>query len=84
MSAFDFPDNSPIADSRGMVLPGWVQWIARIHRIALSEIQAGTTANRPVSGLWIGRRYMDTTLGKPVFVKSLGPTVWVDGAGTVA
>jgi hypothetical protein len=44
---------------------------------------SGTTANRPTTNLFIGRPYFDTTLGKPIAIKSLGPTVWVDGVGTV-
>jgi hypothetical protein len=39
--------------------------------IALS----GTTASRPNSGfLYIGLQYFDTTLGKPVYAKTLGTT----------
>lgn len=44
--------------------------------------QKGTTAQRPTTQLQIGDFYFDTTLGKPIWIKSLGPTVWVDGAGT--
>jgi hypothetical protein len=46
--------------------------------------QSGVTANRPDKVLWIGRRYFDTTLGKPVYLKSINPSVWVDGVGTVS
>jgi hypothetical protein len=62
----------------------WVQWFARLGVAFGANVESGTTANRPTGGLWIGRRYFDTTLGKPVYVKSLGPVVWVDGAGTVS
>lgn len=43
---------------------------------------SGLTATRPTGGLYVGRQYFDTTLGKPVFIKSLSPAVWVDAAGT--
>lgn len=65
-------------------LKPWAQWFTRVGARLAAVEQSGTTAQRPVTGLWIGRRYFDTTLGKPVYVKSLGPTVWVDGAGTTS
>lgn len=40
---------------------------------------SGTTANRPTS-VTAGQEYFDTTLGKPVWLKSVG--VWVDATGT--
>ena len=46
-----------------------------------STESSGATANRPTT-VEVGTRYFDTTLGKPVWVKSTGPTVWVDAAGT--
>lgn len=42
----------------------------------------GTTAARPTdAGLYF--RYFDTTLGKPVFLKTQ-PSGWVDATGTAA
>lgn len=67
------PDNPP-------TLP----WFEQLARIVNAGVSSGTTANRPTSLLWAGRFYWDTDLGKPVFVKSISPTVWVDGAGTVS
>lgn len=40
----------------------------------------GTTAQRPVSPS-INQQYFDTTLGEPIWCKSLGPVVWVNAAG---
>lgn len=45
-------------------------------------IQSGTTAQRPVPIL-IGQAYFDTDLGKQINAKTLNPTLWVDGIGTV-
>jgi hypothetical protein len=87
--SFGLPDNSPIADPSGKVDISWLQWFSRVSAIVNANQQAGTTANRPVRGNWIGRRYFDTTLGKPVFVRSVDTTVsppvttWVDGAGGI-
>lgn len=61
----------------------FIQWVARIHAICTANRQSGVTADRPVSLLWIGRRYYDTTLNKPVYVSAVKPSVWRDAAGTV-
>jgi hypothetical protein len=42
---------------------------------------ANTTANRPTTNLYIGRRYFDTSLGKPIWLKQTSPAVWVDATG---
>ena len=81
---FDFPSNSAIVDDGQMMTPPWGGWFSRIHDICASAQQSGATADRPTAVLWIGRRFFDSTLGKPVYVKSVRPTVWVDGVGTVS
>jgi hypothetical protein len=43
---------------------------------------SGTTTNRPVTNLYVGLPYFDSTLGKPVYCKSINPIVWVDAMGT--
>jgi hypothetical protein len=84
VSGFDYPDGTPLAEPSGVPRSAWNNWFSRVHTIAISAQQSGTTANRPDSVLWIGRRYFDTTLGKPVYVKSVKPAVWVDGVGVVS
>lgn len=43
---------------------------------------SGTTAARPTDAT-VGFLYFDTTLGKPVFLKT-APSTWVDAAGVTA
>lgn len=82
--SFEYPSNSPLVDPQtGKATDEWNAWFSRTHMIVSSLQQSGTTANRPVSHLWIGRQYFDETLGKPVYLKAVRPSVWVDGAGTV-
>ena len=38
-----------------------------------------TTANRPIDFI-VGQQYFDTTLGKPIWLKT-SPSVWVDSTG---
>ncbi len=80
--ALSLPDNSPIAGSE-RVTNSWLQWFSRVNAFVNAGQQSGATADRPTTGLWIGRMYYDTTLGYPVFVHSVGPPVWHNGAGAV-
>lgn len=59
----------------------WLQWFSRAHSILQAAQQSGTTAQRPTTVLWVGRRYFDTTLGQPIWVQSVKPTVWCDATG---
>lgn len=80
---FDAPLNEPVTAPGFITLPRWAQWLTRVNAIANANVDYGTTTQRPTSGLWIGRRYYDTTLGFPVYVDSVKPTVWHDAAGNV-
>jgi hypothetical protein len=43
--------------------------------------ESGATTERP-NMVVIGTRFFDTTLNKPIWVKSISPITWVDSAGT--
>jgi hypothetical protein len=81
--SFELPSNDPIVDDKRMAFRTWMQWLSSAHNIILSVQQSGPTAERPVSMLWIGRQFYDTTLNKPVYVQAVKPTVWRDAAGTI-
>lgn len=83
MSGWELPSNTAVISDDGQTNRQWLQWFDRVHSVASAQQQAGPTAARPTSRLWIGRQFFDTTLGLPVYVKSVNPAVWVDGAGTV-
>lgn len=47
-----------------------------------ADTPTGTTTNRPRGAdLRTGRRYFDTTIGKPIWFNG---TIWVDSTGTAA
>lgn len=77
---FASPDGK-LVDDNGNAVVTFAVWITRIQAIASSLQQSGTTANRPTSVLWIGRRYFDTTLGIPIWVQSVAPVVWCNATG---
>lgn len=59
---------------------GWQEFFANAYLILFSVQQSGTTTNRPIQRLWVGRRYFDTTLGIPIWYNG---TAWVNASGGV-
>lgn len=78
---FELPSNTAVLAQDGQTNRQWLQWFDRVHSIASAQQQAGPTAARPVTRLWVGRQYFDTDLGRVVYVKSVNPAVWVDATG---
>ena len=48
-----------------------------------SFLPSGSTSGRP-EDVVVGSSYFDETLGKPIWVKSIDPIVWVDASGSTA
>ena len=61
----------------------WEAVFTRWQSIIAADQQSGATADRPTEGLWIGRRFYDTTLNKPIYVSAVKTTVWRDASGAV-
>jgi hypothetical protein len=57
----------------------WSNWFSQAFLILQASSQSGTTADRPTKGLYVGRTYFDTTIGKPIWYEGPG---WVDATGT--
>ena len=80
-NSFDFPGAVALVDDNALPTKSWVQVFQRWQTIIQSLQESGTTARRPTNLLWIGRRYFDTTLGTPVWLQSVKPSVWVTYGG---
>ena len=79
------PFNSPLIGEDGKPTKSGSEWLNLIWLAANSVTESGTTAQRPTTNLWIGRVYMDTTLGMPIWVSAVTPSiVWVDATGASA
>jgi hypothetical protein len=86
MALINTPPNSAVD---GMNMDGnltppvkeWRNFFVAVFNICNALTLSGTTAQRPTSFLFVGRTYFDTTLGIPIWIQSLGPTVWIDAAG---
>jgi hypothetical protein len=83
MANFDLPSNNPVANEDGIASMPWLSWFQRIHSICTAMQQSGVTADRPTSLLWIGRRYYDETINKPVYLRAIRPNVWRDAMGNI-
>jgi hypothetical protein len=64
--------------------PAWSGWFSTLQKIVQATSSSGTTAQRPTTSLYVGQFWFDTTLGLPVWVKTLSPVVWVTAAGVPA
>lgn len=83
MSVSPLPTTKRISTDSHGTLSQWYQvWFASLQQYVSALGSNNTTANRPTS-VYIGYMYIDTTLGKPIWVKSLNPTVWIDATGGV-
>jgi hypothetical protein len=62
----------------------WYQsWFSSVQYYLAALGNSGLTAARPTTKLYIGYPYFDTTLGKPIWCKTVNPVVWVDATGAV-
>jgi len=84
-------NNAPIRDSlpvettagglmRALWGTSWTNWFALAASLLQDIQRTGTTANRPTTGLYIGKFYFDTTLGHAIHYDGAD---WVDGQGNV-
>ena len=79
---FDFPSNASLIDDSGNITSPWMDVFSRWHNLITDGISSGTTAQRPIERLYVGRFYYDETLNKPIWFRAL-PNVWRDAAGAI-
>lgn len=79
---FDTPGDAVVEDD-GQPTRSWNSFFTKVRNWITADSQYGTTAQRPTIGLQPGNKYFDSTLGFPVYVKSVNPVVWVRYDGTV-
>ena len=67
------------------VNPDWAILFSALQKTALALSRNGLTADRPTStmpGRFVGMPFLDLTIGKPIWLKSVAPDVWIDATGT--
>lgn len=75
------PMDSPVQDTNGNISAAWTTWIQQAYFVLKSVESAGPTEKRPLKNLWVGMYHFDTTLGIPIYLKTLNPIVWVNASG---
>jgi hypothetical protein len=83
------PTDPRIANTQGQMTPVYQSFFSSVHNWLGPVGLSGPTSARPSSSgssnvfLYVGLEYFDSTLGYPVWIKQLNPTVWVNGSGSV-
>jgi len=70
--------NQPPSSAVDINNPEWRNFFLAAYNVCNGVTQSGLTSERPREFLYTGRMFFDTTLGKPIFYKTIG---WVDSAG---
>ena len=73
------PLTQPLSEP-GAIPRAWAVWFTNLW--VRTNDASGPTAERPIKDLFVGRQYYDTTLNKPIWLRSVRPTVWKDATGT--
>lgn len=63
----------------GPVPRAWAVWLTNLW--VQTNIVSGITADRPTKDLFVGKQYYDTTLNKPIWLRSVRPNIWKDSLG---
>ena len=64
--------------------PTLVPLLSGLQMTAFASTRNGSTSARPTNemlGRYIGMPFLDMTLGKPIFLLSINPDVWIDATG---
>lgn len=76
-------------DGDGKILglkPQWAQFFNALQGVTYSASRSGASTSRPTSSMpwrYAGMPFFDTSLGKPIYLKTASSDVWVDATGSV-
>ena len=73
-------DDLPVAGDLARWTEPWRNWFSQVRLVCFAQQESGTTANRPTKNLYIGRRFFDTTLNRPIWYTG---TNWIRADGVV-
>jgi len=77
------PTQSPLDTKGDSITSIWENWMTMAYTVLFGLTLSGSTLGRPTQNLWVGQMYFDTTLNKPIWIKTIQPVVWIDATGTV-
>ena len=73
------PAQATVVDKNQNLTQAWSMFLINLVAVLTklnSSAQAGPTTARPTLNLFVGMTYYDTTIGAPIVIVSLAPTVW--------
>lgn len=72
----------PMFDAHGNFTPSWQGWFSQAQTILTDCSNSGPTTARPTQTQYVGKKFFDTTLGIPIWMKTPGSSpVWVNASG---
>lgn len=83
MALISQPPNTSVDQSTAADLninQSWGAFFSQVFVVLVALTQSGTTAQRPVKLLFVGRTYFDTTLNRPIWYTG---TNWIRADGVV-
>lgn len=78
------PNKNKVQDENGNVDSAWQSFFSDVYDAVVSLQNTGPTTKRPTTALFIGMSFFDSTLNKPIWLRSARPNVWVTADGLVA
>lgn len=78
--SFEKPPLTQPLSEPGAIPRAWAVWFTNLW--VRTNMTSGPTSERPTKDLYVGKEYIDQTLGKPIWLASVRPTVWKDYSGT--
>lgn len=78
-----FPVRGGVQDDKGQITKEWTEWFRQLYSICHGISESGPSNRRPTKGLYVGKRYFDVDLRKPVYILQVAPIIWVDSSGNV-
>lgn len=76
MALINQPPTTPLI--QGAAWPGWATFLNQAYVLLSGLTQSGSTVDRPIKGLYVGRPYWDSTIGIPIWFNGI---TWVDSTG---
>lgn len=80
MALFNAPPLGKLVNEQAIPEQGWASFFSSVFDLLTALTLSGTTSNRPVKLLWVGRPYFDTTLNRPIWYTGSN---WIRADGTV-
>lgn len=81
MALINQPPQEAVDNNGDSVRQGWATFFSAVFNLLVALTLSGSTTDRPIRFLWVGRPYFDTTVGRPIWY--VGPG-WVYSDGTPA